>query len=237
MQPAQPQVQSLSDIIASLNPIYDSQRQAINQQISNNQQSGGAQMSALDAAKQAAFQSINQNASNRGLLFSGFSPNEQAQYLGTRYLPAVAQLQQGIQDRNNTLTNQLLGIDTNVQKQALDTQQGQVKDQNAYALQQQQLAQQLAITQANNDTKLKAAGISAGNSKQSSQAQQQAAMQQGANQLDTYLQQYRGKDGYVSPGGYNSARSAWAQDGFDVKTFDAIFGKYKNPNQPKGQYQ
>lgn len=71
----------------------------------------------------------------------------------------------------------------------------------------------------------------------SSSATKQADMSSAASKLDSALKTKLGRDGFASPYDYNAAKSAWVQDGFGAAQFDGIFGKYKNPKQPKGQYQ
>lgn len=74
-------------------------------------------------------------------------------------------------------------------------------------------------------------------SKSSSSAAAKQDMSSAASTLDSAIRTKLGKDGFASPYDYNAAKSAWVQDGFSAAQFDGIFGKYKNPKQPKGQYQ
>jgi len=74
-------------------------------------------------------------------------------------------------------------------------------------------------------------------SKASSSTSSPANISSAAATIDSALKTKLGRDGFASPYDYNAAKSAWASDGFDVARFDAIFGKYKNPKQPKGQYK
>lgn len=74
-------------------------------------------------------------------------------------------------------------------------------------------------------------------SSSNSAASKQNDMSSAASTLDSAIKTKLGRDGFASPYDYNAAKSAWVQDGFSAAQFDGIFGKYKNPKQPKGQYQ
>ncbi len=90
---AAPQVRELQSLIAEQRQAFAPQQQVIDEQIQANEVSGQAQLQGLDVQKKAEFGSIEQAASDRGMFFSGFSPDEQAKYLGGSYLPKVAELQ------------------------------------------------------------------------------------------------------------------------------------------------
>lgn len=128
----QPNVRSLDELMAATNSIYDPQRQAVQQQINN----AGAQLpdqeKALYNAQQGAFKDISQLASNRGLLFSGFSPNQQAKYTGEKFLPAMANLRSKVQDNIGRLQSALLGLDTEQRKGAMSTQEGDLAKLYSY---------------------------------------------------------------------------------------------------------
>lgn len=74
---------------------------------------------------------------------------------------------------------------------------------------------------------------SSGSSKASAASQRQSDV----GTLNKALQDKVGKDGYTSPYDYNAAKAAWVTDGYSASDFESIFGKYKNPKQPKGQYK
>lgn len=137
-----PTVQNLQDIIGQITAAQAPEQSQIDQNISNNETSGAGQVAGLDAAKTNAFNTIEQNAQNKGMYFSGFSPNAQATYTGSTYLPALAKLQATIANTRNTLLGQKANLVTQANTQALTTQQGEQKELDAYNSQQASLAQQ-----------------------------------------------------------------------------------------------
>lgn len=136
-----PAVQNLNDIIGSITAAQAPEQAQIDQNIQDNDTSGTAATAGLGAAKDAAFGKIQQDASNRGELFSGFSPDAQATYTGSTYLPALAKLQQTIEGTKNTLLGQKAALTTQANTQALSTQQDEQKELDAYNSQQEQEAQ------------------------------------------------------------------------------------------------
>lgn len=160
-----PKVQSLSQIIAELNPAFNPQRDALRAGTSNVQNQVQSAIQGLDATKTQAFGGIEQAAQNKGMFFSGFAPNEQASYLSTKYLPAVAEMQAKGFAAENDLVSQLAKLDAEVRTNALgrrDTQLDQLRQfqefQANLALERRKLAQQLQIAQMDNATRRATAG-------------------------------------------------------------------------------
>jgi hypothetical protein len=128
-----PKVQSLDELYALTNSIYDPQRAVVRDQMTATQQSGQAEEQALEFKKGQAFKDIAQLASNKKMLFSGFAPDQQAKYTGGTFLPAQAQLRSKVQDNIARLQSALLGIDTDQRKTAMGTrekQEGMLYDYN-----------------------------------------------------------------------------------------------------------
>jgi hypothetical protein len=140
--PPAPTVQNLQDIIGQITAAQAPEQSQIDSNISSNETSGAGQVAGLDAAKTNAFNTIEQNANNKGMYFSGFSPNAEATYTGSTYLPALAKLQATIANTRNTLLGQKANLVTQANTQALTTQQGEQKELDAYNSQQASLAQQ-----------------------------------------------------------------------------------------------
>lgn len=120
MQPlSAPAPQTYDQAYGSLGSVYDPQVQAAQAQVA-------PQMSALDQAKVNAFRDITSSANSKGMLFSGFAPDQQAQYIGTKYLPAVANLQAATTNAVNKLNasrvSQAQDIVTKGQQAANDAQ-------------------------------------------------------------------------------------------------------------------
>ena len=84
-----PTVQSLGDIMQELQPAVQGQVDVINAQKEANAGIYEAQRAGLDATKTREFNTINTQATGRGMTFSGIPLNEQAEYLSTKYLPGV----------------------------------------------------------------------------------------------------------------------------------------------------
>lgn len=157
-----PQVQTLDQIIASLNPAYAPSENLYNQQIQTVPTQANAAIAGLDTAKNNAFNDINTGANSKGLAFSGIPISEQARYTGEKYLPAVAGIQSDTQNKTFTLQQALASLEQDKQKTALGTQQGQQSALDAYnqeIAKEQFTAQQNALDRQSQQT---IAGIGAG---------------------------------------------------------------------------
>lgn len=75
-----------------LNSVYNPQRDIYNKQINALPGQQEAQMKGLQSAKEDAFNQIVTGANRRGVAFGGIPLEEQQSYLGSSYLPAVANL-------------------------------------------------------------------------------------------------------------------------------------------------
>jgi len=53
---------------------------------------------------------------------------------------------------------------------------------------------------------------------------------EGTQGIESYFGNVKGQDGYVSPQDWAEAKSQWAKNGLTTSSFNAIFGKWKNPN-------
>lgn len=83
---------ALSQILTELNSVYNPQKDVINSQIANLDPQMEAENKGLEAQKADSFSQITAGANRRGILFSGIPLQEQASYLGSSFLPAVANL-------------------------------------------------------------------------------------------------------------------------------------------------
>ena len=84
---------TLQEYYNQLAPIYDPQVASLQAQQATLPAQFTAQKSALEQARINAFRKIGNVASSRGMAFSGFTPEQEAQYTGTTYLPALANLE------------------------------------------------------------------------------------------------------------------------------------------------
>jgi len=102
MAASAPTVQTLSQVMAELEPASS----AVNKQLEASKgaltTANAASKAAIEAKKVQGFDQINNQATGKGLSFSGMPINEQAKYLSTEYLPGMqqadAQMQKGISD-------------------------------------------------------------------------------------------------------------------------------------------
>lgn len=111
-------VPTYNDAYSSLSGTYDPQTQLVQSEIDQLAPEQATQQASLDQAKVNAFKDINSDANSRGLLFSGFSPENQAIYTGTKYLPAVANLATTFQNNKNTLLDKINQINSTRATQA-----------------------------------------------------------------------------------------------------------------------
>lgn len=111
---------ALKDIITELNSVYNPQRDLYNTQISQIDPMMQAEEKGLEAQKQDSFGQITQGANRRGLLFSGIPLAEQANYVGTSFLPAVANLKSKYAQQRFNLQDALAKIVQDQYKSAYD---------------------------------------------------------------------------------------------------------------------
>lgn len=83
---------ALEQILQELDSVYNPQKDVYNQQIKALPGMEQAELGGLEQSKQDSFNQITQGANRRGVAFGGIPLGEQAQYLGSTYLPAVANL-------------------------------------------------------------------------------------------------------------------------------------------------
>lgn len=94
--------QALASILRSLDATYAPEQNVINKQLQASPTIESSAIAGLDAAKRDSFEQIVTGANRRGVAFGGIPLEEQADYLGTNYLPAVANLKNRFQqDRFN----------------------------------------------------------------------------------------------------------------------------------------
>lgn len=127
-----PAVQSLDQILASLDPAYAPQRTLYQQQQALIPGQTAQARAGLDVAKGNAFRDVNNNANSKGLAFSGIPVGEQTRYVGEKYLPAVANLENDAQKQTFTLSQALAQLESDKRLKATDTQNDQQKTLDAY---------------------------------------------------------------------------------------------------------
>lgn len=221
----QPTVRTLDELTAYTNPLYNPQRQAVNQQITQAGTAGQAEEQGLIAQQQQAFKDITQQANNRGMFFSGFAPDQQAQYNSTKFMPAMASLRGKVQDNIARLQSALLGLDTDQRKQVMGMQQD---DQSKlYSWQQEQERRRYEKEQADIAYQRELQKMAR---EQSFQRSMKSSGSQGPSQQEQFasaLASAAGGDGRVSPGDYNALKKQWVSAGYgDYKSFHDNFWKF-----------
>lgn len=219
---AAPQVQSVEQIISSLNPAYQGSISNINAQKAALPAQYQAQTQALDASKVQGFNDINNQATGKGLSFSGIPADEQATYLSTKYLPGLTSLKQQQNDETSKLDAALAQIDQERRLKALDIQTGQKSALQTYLQQQQQLQEQqreFNASQSLERAKLAASTASSGPSA--------ASLNSAALGILT-AKGAQGKDGFVSPATFQKAMNAYLGAGGTPTDFLAAYRGYAN---------
>ena len=139
-----PQVQTLAQSMAMLEPAYGEQRALINEQIQGLGAASQVKRDRLDAAKVDAFNTVNDQALGRGVgaAFSGVPLHEQTKYLSTQYLPGIKdiELQEGAERMQ--LRGTLAQLNTQQNTAALSRIDQQQAALNQWNLQQAQLEAQ-----------------------------------------------------------------------------------------------
>lgn len=224
-----PAVRNLQDLIATIGQSVQPQQQLLDQQIVQNDQAGAAQVAGLDARKTQAFGQIEQGAQNKGMFFSGFAPDEEANYTADTYLPALANLQSTIAQTRAGLIGQKNELNTGVFNKAFDTQQQDqavLNDWNKMTAQQQFEAseadkQRVFTAQQNEkDRATSRSNAAASKANEPTPSQNMAAA----------LSAQTGNDGFVSPGTYQSMKNQWISGGYgNSASFDTTFAGFRNP--------
>ena len=137
---AAPVVQSVEQIIADLNPAYQGSIDVVNKRRAALPGQFQAQRSGLEAQKVQGFNQINNQATGRGMSFSGIPLDEQANYLSTKYLPGMQQLAFQENEQNLALDEALAGINKERRLRAMDTRQQQQSALEKYLAEERQRA-------------------------------------------------------------------------------------------------
>ena len=103
-------VQSLNQVIQSLNSTYNPQVKLLQQRQSAIPQSLQAEEQGLAAKQTQAYGEIVDGARRRGMGFSGIPLGEQAKYNSTEYMPALARLKQSGREQAMGLEEAILGV-------------------------------------------------------------------------------------------------------------------------------
>lgn len=245
---AAPKVRNLNNLVKEIGKSVAGQKTLIDADIQANQRAGDAQIAGLQAQQQQAFGQIEQGAQNKGMLFSGFTPNEQAQYTSTTYLPALANLQATIAQTRSALMGKKADLDTNVFNKAFDTREGDIGrrfqftervEGQKFQTSERKASQKFSADQAAQERAFKAAesqrdrSAAAANAAAANAADTAAFFDQTRRDVAKDLKDMAGKDTYVSPNTWNNLKSQWVGSGYDAKTFNSYFSNRINPSHKK----
>ncbi len=232
----QPNVRDLQALIAEQQQAVAPQQMLLDQDIQRNDTSGAAQVAGLDASKKQAFGEIEQAAQNKGMFFSGFSPDQQAKYTGGTYLTALAQLQSTIANTRSNIMGKKADLNTDVFKSATGMRENDIATLASWN--KMTAEQQFSASQADKDRVFRAQQAEADRRAATSNAA--AGRAASASNAPTPVQMASaemgkkvGKDGYVSPGTYSANKQIWIASGYgNGGQFDQIFGGFRNPKDP-----
>lgn len=201
---------------------YSSLGAAYDPQVKTIQASEVPALSALDQAKVNAFRDITNAANAKGMLFSGFTPDQEATYTGTKYLPAVANLKTSIANAVNKLNAERV-----TQAQDIVTKGQQAANDAAYK------NMQLALSQQRNSIAASKVGSGGLTPKQTLDVQNAAQMHADTVKLSAALARHAGPDGFVDPQTYKAGLREWNAAGYTTAQYNNFFKGFVNPNNSK----
>ena len=231
---AAPAVRDLQALIGEIGQSIQPQNQLIDESMTANENAGLAQQQGLQAKQTQAFKGIEQSAQNKGMFFSGFSPDQQAQYTSTTYLPALAELQRTIAGTRASLLGKKADLQTDVFNKAYQTREGDISQKNAYDQEQERRAYEAEQARIEAERRAQEAEKDRQFTARQNAANRgaSAAANKGPSQQEQFasaLAAAAGGDGKVAPGDYNALKNQWVSAGYgDYKSFHDNFWKFAN---------
>jgi hypothetical protein len=221
--------QRLQDIYNQLESVYAPQRAALQQQQPLLEQQAAAQRASLEQARQNAFRDITTTAGSRGMLFSGFTPAEQATYTGTKYLPALAGVEQTLQQRKMGLEQQLTQLQSQQRQSAQDLLSKQLAAEET--ARQRDIDRQLKVQLARMSAASRGTGRTPSYSTQQKMRLEQGFQAMAQDILQNKDLQYKSTQGagYLSPESFRAYREKWVSAGFNAADFNKQFQGFANP--------
>lgn len=219
---------SIDQIQAELSSVYNPQIDQVNAQLAELPKYYTAQQQGLDQAKVNAFGDITNAASAKGMSYSGMPIAEQSKYVGTKFLPAMAQLQQQQSQQTFGLKGQLTDIYGKRMSQAQALRQSELdrEEQARQAEANRQAQLQAAAMQARASARSYGGGGSRGGGGRAPSASQQLMADRAS--MSAQLQAATGKDGFVSPQTWADLRNRWTGAGYGSDTFNSSFRNFAN---------
>lgn len=246
---AAPQVRELNSLVSELTKAITPQNQLLDKSIEQNATAGAAQELGLAAKKDNAFGEIVQGAQDKGMMFSGFSPDEQAKYTSSTYLPALAQLQATIAETRSNLLGKKADLGASVYNKAFDTRESDITAKRGWEVQEARnsfereqaeknyqrdlakLRQQQAFEAQQNQVKINADRANAATA-----AGPKVDVGSIVGSVGKFLQGRVGSDGKVSPASFQEGRQKWLSAGGSADSFAQAFHGYVNQSHYNGYY-
>ena len=225
----QPQVRDLNALIAELGKGTAGQKAQIDSDILRSEQSGAAQEQGLAAAQNREFGKIEQRASDKGMLFSGFSPDAQAEYTSTTYLPALAKLQEAIASTRAGLLGKKIDIDADVYGRAVGLRESDIAAKRNWDISEADRIAREREAERNRQFEAQQNALKIAAERSSSSGGGGGGVT-AAQSFSAALGKVTGKDGYVGPGDYTKFKNQWISSGAgSAAQFDATFSSFRNP--------
>lgn len=237
---AAPQVQTLAQVMAELNPAYAGQTSVIQQRQAGLGAKYDAQRTGITAEKGQGFNAINNQATGRGLSFSGIPIDEQATYLSTKYLPGMQQANYQQNEEDLTLQGQIAQIGTQQANQAFGEVSKQKSDLNSWnsardaeaaAAREAEIQRQFTASE---NTKNRAASAAESAANRAASAAQNAPVTLSAGESADAILGAAAAKGDVTSNVFQLARSAYVRAGGNASQFASDYWKYVPKSQQSG---
>lgn len=237
---AAPTVRDLNSLVNEIGAAYKPQQALLDTDISNAEKFNTQAVAGVDAAKTGAFGQIEQGAQNKGMFFSGFSPDAQAQYTAGTYLPKLAELQQTLAQTRSSLLGKKADINTDISNKAFTTREGdvnalrawqQAEADRAFQIEQARLerefqAQQNAAQIAAQQRAAAASRSYSGGGGSSSGGGGSSSGGSVTSNIQAMLTAAAGRDGKVNPSAWKQVASYAAANGLGFKGDNGFASRY-----------
>lgn len=227
---------ALKEFDKQLAQIYTPQEQFLQQQYEATLPQFAAQEASLQQAKLNAFRDIGDVAQRRGMFFSGFQPTEQARYVGEKFLPGLAAVEQGRQQAKLGMLEALTGLRTKAAEQRLSFRETLRQEAVQRAQEKKRFERELKMQDRSFQQQRALARSSGGGSRGTSSSDYRALLSAATSDMAGRLKGKAGKDGYVSPKTFNAARTAWLNAGLDANSFNKNFRSFAPPGKRAKRY-
>lgn len=227
---AAPQVQTLAQVMAELDPAFSGQEQVIQKKQAGLGAKFEAQKAGITAEKGRGFNAINNQATGRGGSFSGVPIDEQATYLSTKYLPGMMAADSQMNEEDLALQGELATIGTQKATSALSTIEKQKSDLNSWNMQQAQMEAQAR----ENELNRRASASEAAASRAFQTSQQGPSTSAVTSHMNDWASKRWGGDKRLSPTDFKAGyQEFFSFAGGSVDDYVAIMQRYVNNSHAK----